>query len=106
MKHFQRTAGLVALLVDTLNNLKALKAMNRKDPFAALLAKQSRAAQKAIITQELSKVGLQNSQDALTAILFGAGLYFAARELAIPLAELVGIGVLVFRIAAVGQRRA
>jgi ATP-binding cassette subfamily C protein len=98
MKHFQRTAGLVALLVDTLNNLKALKAMNRKEPFAALLARRSRSAQKAIITQELSKVGLQNSQDALTAILFGGGLYFAARQLNIPLAELVGIGVLVFRI--------
>ena len=53
--------------------------MNRKDPFAALLARNSRGAQKAIITQELSKVGLQNSQDALTAILFGGGLYFAAR---------------------------
>jgi ATP-binding cassette subfamily C protein len=98
MKHVQRTAGLVALLVDTLNNLKALKAMNRKEPFAALLARRSRSAQKAIITQELSKVGLQNSQDALTAILFGGGLYFAARQLNIPLAELVGIGVLVFRI--------
>ena len=98
MKHFRRTADLVALLLDTLNNLKALKAMNRKEAFAALLARKSRGAQKAILTQELSKIGLANAQDALSAVLFGGGLYFAATTMKVPLAELVGIGVLVFRI--------
>jgi ATP-binding cassette subfamily C protein len=100
LKHFQRTADLVALLVDTLNNLKALKTMNRKEPVAALMAKHSQGAQKARLKQELLKSGLQNSQDALTAIIFGVCLYFAAATLRMPLAELVGVGVLVFRIVA------
>lgn len=98
LKHFERTAGLVALLVDTLNNLKALKTMNRNEPIAALMAKQSHGAQKARLKQELLKSGLQNSQDALTAIIFGAGLYIAATVLQMPLAGLVGVGVFVFRI--------
>jgi ATP-binding cassette, subfamily C, bacterial len=98
LKHFQRTAGLVALLVDALNNLKALKTMNRNEPIAALMAKQSHGAQKARLKQELFRSGLQNSQDALTAIIFGAGLYVAATVLQMPLAGLVGVGVFVFRI--------
>jgi ATP-binding cassette subfamily C protein len=98
LTHFRRTADLVALLVDTLNNLKALKAMNRNEPVAALMAKHSHAAQRARLKQELLKTGLQNSQVALTAIIFSAALYFAATTLRMPLAGLIGLGVFVFRI--------
>jgi ATP-binding cassette, subfamily C, bacterial len=98
LKHLRRTADLVALLVDTLSNLKALKTMNRKEPVVALMVKHSDGAQRARLRQELLKSGLQNSQDALTAIIFGTSLYFAATVLHMPFAELVGVGVLVFRI--------
>ncbi|MGH6875697.1 MAG: ABC transporter ATP-binding protein [Aestuariivirgaceae bacterium] len=98
LKHLRRTANLVSLLTDTLNNFKALKTMNRKEPIAALLAKQSKGAQRAKMKQELLKNGLQNTQQTLTAIIFGAGVYFAAVSLKMPLAELLGIGVFVFRI--------
>lgn len=97
LKHFRSTANLVALLVDTLNNLKALKTMNRNEPMAALMAKQSHAAQTARLKQELLKSGLQNSQVALTAIIFSASLYVAI-TMQMPLAGLVGLGVFVFRI--------
>jgi ATP-binding cassette subfamily C protein len=98
MKHFRRTADLVALLVDTLNNLKALKTMHRNEPIARLMAKRSQAAQKARLRLELMKAGLQNSQSALTAVIFSGGLYFTATTMDMPLAVLVGLGVFVFRI--------
>jgi ATP-binding cassette subfamily C protein len=98
LKHFKRTADLVALLVDTLNNLKALKTMNRNEPIAALLARHSHGAQKARLKQELFKSGLQNSQIVLTAIIFSAAMYFATTSLQMQLAGLVGLGVFVFRI--------
>jgi ATP-binding cassette subfamily C protein len=98
LKHFRRTADLVALLVDTLNNLKALKTMQRNEPIAQLMAKRSRAAQKARLHQELLKAGLQNSQAALTAVIFSAGLYLAATTMDMPLAVIVGLGLFVFRI--------
>jgi ATP-binding cassette subfamily C protein len=104
LKHLRRTANLVSLLTDTLNNLKALKTMNRKEPIAALLAKQSEGAQRAKMKQELLKSGLQNLQQALTAIIFAAGLYFAVMSLKMPLAELLGVGVFVFRIVVTFSR--
>jgi ATP-binding cassette subfamily C protein len=104
IKHLRRTANLVSLLTDTLNNLKALKTMNRKEPIAALLAKQSEGAQRAKMKQELLKSGLYNLQQALTAIIFAAGLYFAVVSLKMPLAELLGVGVFVFRIVVTFSR--
>ncbi len=103
-KHRRRTANLVSLLTDTLNNLKALKTMNRKEPIAALLAKQSEGAQRAKMKQELLKSGLQNLQQALIAIIFAAGLYFAVVALKMPLAELLGVGVFIFRIVVTFSR--
>jgi ATP-binding cassette, subfamily C, bacterial len=104
LKHVRRTANLVSLLTDTLNNLKALKTMNRKEPIAALLAKQSEGAQRAKMKQELLKNGLQNLQQALTAIIFAAGLYFAVASLKMPLAELLGVGLFIFRIVGTFSR--
>ena len=103
-KHLRRTANLVSLLTDTLNNLKALKTMNRKEPIAALMAKQSEGAQRAKMKQELLKSGLQNLQQALTAIIFAAGLYLAVVSLKMPLAELLGVGVFIFRIVVTFSR--
>jgi ATP-binding cassette, subfamily C, bacterial len=98
LKHFKRTAGLLSLLVDTLNNLKPLKTMSRNAQVAALMATQSMRAQRARFKQELLKSGLQNSQLALTAIIFSIGLYLAVTKLNMPLAGLIGLGVFVFRI--------
>ena len=98
LKHFKRTASLLALLVDMLNNLKPLKTMSRNEQVAALMTTQSLSAQRARFKQELLKAGLQNSQLAITAILFCAGLYLAVSKLNMPLAGLIGLGVFVFRI--------
>ena len=76
-----------------MNNLKALKTMNRKEPIAALMAKDSEGVERAKMKQELLRNGLQNLQQALTAIIFAAGLYFAVVALKMPLAELLGVGV-------------
>jgi ATP-binding cassette, subfamily C, bacterial len=98
LKHFKRTATLVALLVDMLNNLKPLKTMSRNEQVAALMTTQSLSAQRARFKQELLKAGLQNAQLAITAILFAAGLYLAVNKLNMPLAGLIGLSVFVFRI--------
>jgi ATP-binding cassette subfamily C protein len=97
-KHFKRTASLLGVLVDTLNNLKPLKTMSRNEQVAALMATHSYGAQKAKIKQEVLKAGLQNSQLALTAIIFACGAFLAVEKLDMPLAGLVGLSVLVFRI--------
>ena len=97
-KHYRRTADLSALLIDTLGNLKAIKTMNRGHEFSTLLARRSKAASRAVRNQEVARVGLSNAQDTLTAVVFGAGIYMAAKVWNVPLAELVGLGILVFRI--------
>ena len=68
------------------------------------MAKQSEGAQRAKMQQELLRNGLQNLQQALTAIIFAAGLYFAVVALKMPLAELLGVGVFVFRIVVTFSR--
>jgi ATP-binding cassette subfamily C protein len=97
-KHYRRTADLSALLVDTLSNLKAIKSMNRGHEFSDLLTDKSEAARRAVSRQELARVGLVNAQDAMAVVVFGGGVYWAATFWQVPLAELVGLGILVFRI--------
>ena len=97
-KQVRRTSDLVTFLVDTISNLKPLKTMSRQKSFELLLTAKVKQLRRAILTRELSKQGLTNTQEVLTACVFGAGLYVAAVYWQVPLAELVVVGILVFRI--------
>jgi ATP-binding cassette subfamily C protein len=97
-KQVRRTSDLVTFLVDTISNLKPLKTMNRQKSFELLLTAKVKQLRRAILTRELSRQGLVNTQEILTACVFGAGLYVAAVYWKVPLAELVVVGILVFRI--------
>ncbi len=93
-----RTAGLVALLVDTLSNIKPLKAMDRKSQWQSLLSKKNRRVQKAMLRRELTKIGLMNAQDIIAATAFGFGLYVAATSWNTPLPILLGVAVLLLKL--------
>lgn len=97
-KQVRRTSDLVTFLVDTISNLKPLKTMSRQRSFERLLSAKVKQLRNAILTRELAKQGLSNLQEMLTAVTFGAGLYAAAVYWKVPLAELVIVGILVFRI--------
>ena len=97
-KQVRRTSDLVTFLVDTISNLKPLKTMSRQKSFEHLLTAKVKQLRRSILTRELSRQGLINTQEILTACVFGAGLYVAAVYWQVPLAELVVVGILVFRI--------
>ena len=97
-RQVRRTSDLVAFLVDTINNLKPLKTMARQEAFTLLLTGKVKLVRNAILTRELSKQGLTNLQEAITGIMFGVGLYYASAVWQVGLAELVVIGILLFRI--------
>lgn len=97
-KQIRRTSELVAFLIDTVNNLKPLKTMHRHASFEKLMALKVKQLRRSILTREISKIGLTNLQDIVTAMLFGIGLYLAATVWQVRLTELVVVGILIFRI--------
>ena len=97
-KQVRRTADLVAFLIDTISNLKPLKTMNRQESFEKLMAVKVKELRRSILTREISKLGLANLQEVLTACVFGLGLYLAATVWQVRLTDLVVVGILVFRI--------
>jgi ATP-binding cassette subfamily C protein len=93
----QRSRELVTLLMDSLNNIKPLKAMAKEDEYAGFLDHRINLLKKAIRRQAVSQDGLKNGNEALVTIFLGIGFFVALAVWEVPLIELAVIGVLIKR---------
>jgi ATP-binding cassette subfamily C protein len=93
----QRSRELVTLLMDSLNNIKPLKAMAKEDEYAGFLERKINLLKKAIRRQAVSQDALKNGNEALVTIFLGIGFFLALAVWQVPLIELAVIGVLIKR---------
>jgi ATP-binding cassette, subfamily C, bacterial len=94
----QRSRELVTLLMDSLNNIKPLKAMAKEEEYAGFLERRINLLKKAIRRQAVSQDALKNGNEALVTIFLGIGFFLALAIWQVPLIELAVIGVLIKRI--------
>jgi len=91
------TRDLVTFLVDTLNNVKPLRAMAKERAFTNLLEEKTAALKKSLRRQVVSAEGLRNGNEILAAVCFGAGFFVAISLWEVPIVDLVVVGVLLTR---------
>jgi ATP-binding cassette subfamily C protein len=91
------TRDLVTFLVDTLNNVKPLRAMAKERAFTNLLEEKTAALKKSLRRQVVSAEGLRNGNEILAALCFGAGFFVAISLWQVPIVDLVVVGVLLTR---------
>jgi len=97
-KQTERTQDLVSYLTDALGNIKPLKAMDRQATFAVLFNKKVRQLRRALRKQFISRFALESGQEFLAIIFLALGFYLAATYWAVPISELVVVGILFFQI--------
>ena len=88
---------LVTFLLDTLNNVKPLRAMAKERAFTNLLEDKTAALKKALRRQVVSAEGLRNGNEILAAICLGAGFFVAISLWQVPIVDLVVVGLLLSR---------
>ncbi len=93
----QRTRELVTLLVDSLHNIKPLRAMAKEAVFVRFLERKVESVKKAIRREVISQQALKNGNEMLAAICMGAGFFVAIAIWQVPLVELVVVGILLKR---------
>ena len=91
------TRELVTFLVDTLNNVKPLRAMAKERAFTNLLEGKTAALKKSLRRQVVSAEGLRNGNEILAAICLGTGFFVAISVWQVPIVDLIVIGVLLTR---------
>ena len=91
------TRELVTFLLDTLNNVKPLRAMAKERAFTNLLEEKTAALKKSLRRQVVSAEGLRNGNEILAAICLGAGFFVAISIWQVPIVDLVVVGVLLSR---------
>jgi ATP-binding cassette subfamily C protein len=93
----QRTRELVTLLVDSLNNIKPLRAMAKEAEFAQFLERKIGSVRKAIRREVIAQQALKNGNELLAALFLGSGFFVAIAIWQVPIVELVVVGVLLKR---------
>jgi ATP-binding cassette subfamily C protein len=93
--------SLLALLTDTLQSIKPLKAMARENVFDLLLEKKTKRLNKALQKQVLNKEFLKAFHEILMSVFLAAGLYILLIQWQISLASVM---VLVFLVARLLKR--
>jgi ATP-binding cassette, subfamily C, bacterial len=91
------TRELVTFLLDTLNNVKPLRAMAKERAFTNLLEAKTAALRKALRRQVVSAEGLRNGNEILAAICLGVGFFVAISIWQVPIVDLMVVGVLLSR---------
>jgi ATP-binding cassette subfamily C protein len=97
MRQTQRTKELVTFLVDTLNNVKPLRAMAKQGAFANLLNHKTASLNKSLRRQVVSEEGLRSGNEVLAAIFLGTGFFVAISIWQVPIVELAVVGLLLKR---------
>lgn len=97
-KQTDRVSLLTSDMADMLNNIKALKSMDRYGPLVDHLTHLLQRIKRNLVTLALSKVGVDQGSDAVTAIVIGICAYAAHRYLNAGLPELLVTGIAFFQI--------
>ena len=90
--------GLLALLTDTLQSIKPLKAMAREDMADLVLQKETNKLNRVLRKQVFSKEALKALQEPLITIFFAFGLYVAMIWWQIPLATVITMAFMLVKI--------
>jgi ATP-binding cassette subfamily C protein len=103
-KQTNRTKELLIFLSDTLSNLKPVRAMGKERAYENLLEGRIAGLRKSMRRQVFAREALSNLQDIALAILLGAGFWVAHMVWGVPVAELVVVGILLYRtVASIGK---
>ncbi len=97
-KQTDRVSSLTIDMVDMLNNIKALKSMDRYGTLVLGLSGLLKRIRRNLITIQFSKQGVIQGSDALIAILAGSMIYAAHSVFAKTLPELMITGIVFFQI--------
>ena len=97
-KQTDRVSSLTIDMVDMLNNIKALKSMDRYGTLVLGLSGLLKRIKRNLITIQFSKQGVIQGSDALIAILAGSMIYAAHSVLDKTLPELMITGIVFFQI--------
>lgn len=93
-----RVSGLTIRMVDMLNNIKALKSMDRYEPLVQGLSGILRRIKRTLTTIQLAKNGVSQGSDALVSITSGIVVYITYTFFGATLPELLVTGVLFYQI--------
>jgi ATP-binding cassette, subfamily C, bacterial len=85
-------------MLEMLQNIKALKSMNRSDPMLLHINDVITKLKKNIYTSVAAKYGLTYGNDVLVVLLVGLGAYVAHIHAGIPIPEMFVFGVLFFQV--------
>ena len=99
-KQADRVATLTSDMVDMLQNIKALKSMNRYDSLINNLSVLLKKLKRTLFTQYFARYGLTYGNDILVSLLIGLGAYLAHTYAKVSLPELMVFGILFFQVIA------
>lgn len=97
-KQRDRVSNLTVDMVDMLNNIKALKSMDRYGPLVQGLSGLLKRIKRTLITIQLAKQGVLQGSDALVNIMTGALIYASYVLFDSTLPELLVTGIVFFQI--------
>ncbi len=99
-KNTRHSAGMSTLLADTLQGIKAIRAMAREAPFLGLIVHHIDRTRRALFRQAADRETLGSLQEGILALLLGLGLWVAHDGLGLSGAELVVSALLLLRAVA------
>ena len=97
-KQTDRVSSLTVDMVDMLNNIKALKSMDRYGPLVQGLSGLLKRIKRSLITIQLASQGVTQGSDALVNIMTGVLIYAAYVLFDSTLPELLVTGIVFFQI--------
>ena len=97
-KQRDRVSNLTVDMIDMLNNIKALKSMDRYGPLVQGLSGLLKRIKRSLITIQLAKQGVTQGSDALVNIMTGILIYTAYMLFDSTLPELLVTGIVFFQI--------
>lgn len=97
-KQTDRVSNLTVDMVDMLNNIKALKSMDRYGLMVQGLSGLLKRIKRSLVTIQLAKQGVNQGSDALIVFMTGVGAYAAYSYLHTTLPEMIVTGIVFFQI--------
>jgi ATP-binding cassette subfamily C protein len=97
-KQTDRVSNLTVDMVDMLNNIKALKSMDRYAAMVLGLSGLLKRIKRSLIVIQLTRQGVTQGSDALIVVMTGAGAYAAYTYLHATLPEMIVTGIVFFQI--------
>ena len=97
-KQTDRVSNLTVDMIDMLNNIKALKSMDRYGLMVLGLSGLLKRIKRSLVVIQLAKQGVVQGSDALIVLMTGAGAYAAYTYLHTTLPEMIVTGIVFFQI--------